>query len=187
MDGDGPCDSGSKKANGGTGGDYQYYASSTSTSGGLHWSSPRPMHDAGCVRPKLLSLGPSAPVLLSGGRLCVENTTDIDVWVSEDGMAKPAAWTKHSVSYIGTICSGRATQAIASTPSGSTIRPFGKHWRWASQPAQPTSLPWYAPLTDLPVAAVHLDRSRRPTVGLPCLPEVQSARPTQEWWLGLQL
>ena len=99
MDGDGPCDSGSKKANGGTGGDYRYYASSISTSGGLHWSAPRPMHGAGCVRPKLLSLGPSAPVLLSGGRLCVENTTDVDVWVSEDGMAKPAAWTKHSVSY----------------------------------------------------------------------------------------
>lgn len=31
MDGDGPCDSGSRKANGGTGGDYRYYASSRST------------------------------------------------------------------------------------------------------------------------------------------------------------
>ena len=41
VDGDGPCDSGSKKANGGTGGDYRYYASSVSTSGGASWRKMR--------------------------------------------------------------------------------------------------------------------------------------------------
>ena len=108
MDGDGPCDSGSKKANGGTGGDYRYYASSISTSGGASWSPPRPIHGAGCARPRLLSLGKAgkaAPLLLSGGRLCTENTTDLSLWVNADGHggygagAGAGAWVKHSLSY----------------------------------------------------------------------------------------
>jgi hypothetical protein len=84
------------------------------------------MPGAGCARPKLLSLGRRAPVLLSGGRLCVENTTDISLWVNADGMAgygggggggggdphalavragedaekvEALAWVKHSLSY----------------------------------------------------------------------------------------
>eukprot|EP01052_Picozoa_sp_SAG31_P036740 SAG31_NODE_4630_length_3085_cov_2.376758_2_plen_203_part_00 len=112
MDGDGPCNSGSRKANGGTGkqkhciallspyrqlqqcgtdlriandwhsagGDYRYYAASFSTTGGLSWSTPEPIPGAGCARPRLLSLGIGKPLLLSGGRLCVENTTDL-VWL----------------------------------------------------------------------------------------------------------
>ena len=105
VDGDGPCDSGSKKANGGTGGDYRYYASSVSTSGGASWSPPRPIHGAGCARPRLLSLGKAAPLLLSGGRLCTENTTDLSLWVNADGHGGygagggAGAWVKHSLSY----------------------------------------------------------------------------------------
>ena len=106
MDGDGPCDSGSHKANGGTGGDYRYYASSISTNGGISWSHPRPIAGAGCARPRLLSLGPGKPLLLSGGRLCVENTTDLSLWVNEDGMggygqsgSNGPAFVKHSLSF----------------------------------------------------------------------------------------
>ena len=67
------------------------------------------MPGAGCVRPKLLSLGKGKPLLLSGGRLCVENTTDLSVWINFDGMAGYGAaattanlsnpWVKHSLSY----------------------------------------------------------------------------------------
>jgi hypothetical protein len=103
MDGDGPCDSGSKKANGGTGGDYRYFASSVSSDNGLTWSLPEPIAGAGCVRPKLLSLGANAPLLMSGGRLCVENTTDISLWVNPSGTVgaqqRGDVWTKHSISY----------------------------------------------------------------------------------------
>ena len=70
MDGDGPCNSNSHKVNGGTGGDYRYYASSISTNHGHSWSSPQPIDGAGCARPRLLSMGVGGPLLMSGGRLC---------------------------------------------------------------------------------------------------------------------
>ena len=101
MDGDGPCDSGSRKANGGTGGDYRYYAASVSSDNGLSWSHPEPIVGAGCARPRLLSLGATKPILMSGGRLCVENTTDLSLWVNPAGVVKPGsggAWSKHSLS-----------------------------------------------------------------------------------------
>ena len=48
---------------------------------------PRPIHGAGCARPRLLRLEPSGPLLMSGGRLCVENTTGIFLWVNSNAMA----------------------------------------------------------------------------------------------------
>ena len=78
------------------------------TSGGASWSPPRPIHGAGCARPRLLSLGKAgkaAPLLLSGGRLCTENTTDLSLWVNADGHGGygagggGGAWVKHSLSY----------------------------------------------------------------------------------------
>lgn len=68
------------------------------------------MPGAGCVRLKLLSLGKGKPLLLSGRWLCVENTTDLSVWVNADGMpgygtAANASgmlsdlWVKQSLSY----------------------------------------------------------------------------------------
>ena len=62
-----------------------------------------PIPGAGCARPRLLKLA-GGPLILSGGRLCVEDTDDISIWVNEDGMAGavkggPGIWTKHSVSY----------------------------------------------------------------------------------------
>ena len=100
MDGDGPCDSGSRKANGGTGGDYRYYAASVS-SDGLSWSHPEPIAGAGCARPRLLALGVNKPMLMSGGRLCVENTTDLSLWVNPAGVVARGSggvWSKHSLS-----------------------------------------------------------------------------------------
>eukprot|EP01043_Picozoa_sp_COSAG02_P063037 COSAG02_NODE_8836_length_2426_cov_2.305544_2_plen_435_part_00 len=101
MDGDGPCGSGSRKANGGTGGDYRYYTASTSSDNGVSWSRPKPIAGAGCARPRLLSLGTAKPVLMSGGRLCVENTTDLSLWVNPIGLVKSGSggvWSKHSLS-----------------------------------------------------------------------------------------
>ena len=62
-----------------------------------------PIPGAGCVWPRLLKLK-SGPLVLSGGRLCVEKTDDISIWVNADGMAGassggPGVWTKYSVSY----------------------------------------------------------------------------------------
>jgi hypothetical protein len=62
-----------------------------------------PIPGAGCARPRLLKLT-GGPLILSGGRLCVESTDDISIWVNADGMAGaatggPGLWTKYSVSY----------------------------------------------------------------------------------------
>ena len=69
---------------------------------GRTWSTPRAVHGAGCVRPHLLSFGPPVPppagggprpsgggggLVLSGGRLCVENRTGLYLWHNQDGMA----------------------------------------------------------------------------------------------------
>ena len=76
MDGDANCDTGL----------YRYFFSALSSDGGLTWSKPIQMQGLGCVRPKLLLLN-DGPLLLTGGRLCVENTKDIRLWVSVDGNA----------------------------------------------------------------------------------------------------
>ena len=36
---------------------YRYYYQAYSSDGGQSWSTPRPIHGAGCVRPHLLSFG----------------------------------------------------------------------------------------------------------------------------------
>jgi hypothetical protein len=42
---------------------------------------PTPISGTGCARPRLLKLaGPMGPLLLSGGRLCVEGTKDLSLW-----------------------------------------------------------------------------------------------------------
>jgi hypothetical protein len=55
---------------------------------GKTWSKAATLHGMGCVKPRLLPLGAwdgfrpanrKGPLILSGGRLCVENVTDIFV------------------------------------------------------------------------------------------------------------
>ena len=57
----------------------------------------------GCTRPRLKKLA-GGPLLLTGGRLCVENKTGIFLWVNVDGMGgfgsdKPGMeeWQRHSI------------------------------------------------------------------------------------------
>jgi len=70
MDGDANCDTQL----------YRYFYSARSSDGGRSWSKPAPMQGLGCVRPKLLLLDDGA-LLLAGGRMCVEQTKDILLWV----------------------------------------------------------------------------------------------------------
>jgi hypothetical protein len=86
MDGDANCDTGL----------YRYFYSARSSDGGRSWSKPSPMQGLGCVRPKLLLLD-NGPLLLAGGRLCVENTKDVLLWISFDGWAHN--WTAFSLTY----------------------------------------------------------------------------------------
>ena len=53
---------------------------------GVSWSLPQPIEGTGCARPRLKKLD-SGALLLTGGRLCVENQTGIFLWVNRDGMA----------------------------------------------------------------------------------------------------
>ena len=80
---------------------YQAYSSD----GGQSWSTPRPIHGAGCVRPHLLSFGSAGGLVLSGGRICVENRTGLYIWHNRDGMAdrdhtgNGSEWMRYSISY----------------------------------------------------------------------------------------
>ena len=72
---------------------------------GKDWTKAVPIKGAGCARPRLLKLA-AGPLLLSGGRLCVEDTDDISMWLNSDGLAGttpggelPGEWAKTSVSY----------------------------------------------------------------------------------------
>ena len=65
------------------------------------------MNGTGCARPRLLKLsGGATPLLLSGGRLCVENTKDLSLWVNADGLAglhggeSRAQWRRFSLSCL---------------------------------------------------------------------------------------
>jgi hypothetical protein len=81
-------------------GRYHEYLHTTSTSAGASWSAPTLMPEAGSVRPRLLSLT-GGGVLLSGGRQCWINKTDVLLWAHAGrgiGTAAPAAWQKHSLS-----------------------------------------------------------------------------------------
>jgi hypothetical protein len=83
---------------------YRNYAASFSTNDGRSWTRPRPIEGTGCARPRLMRLS-GGPLLLSGGRLCVENMTGIFLWVNEDGMGgfdEPASngtktFVRHSI------------------------------------------------------------------------------------------
>lgn len=86
MDGDANCDTQL----------YRYFYSARSSDGGRSWSKPAPMQGLGCVRPKLLLLDDGA-LLLAGGRMCVEQTKDILLWVSADGSADE--WASFSLTY----------------------------------------------------------------------------------------
>lgn len=83
---------------------YVNYYQAYSSDGGLTWTTPRPMEGTGCARPKLLRLS-DGPLLLSGGRLCVENTTGIFLWVNDDGLAGlhggdgRGQWARYSLPY----------------------------------------------------------------------------------------
>jgi hypothetical protein len=60
------------------------------TANAASWSKPRVIDGASCVRPRLKRL-PSGPLLLSGGRMCVEqNLTGLEngpfIWLNGDGM-----------------------------------------------------------------------------------------------------
>ena len=114
---------------------YRNYAASFSKDNGVTWSAaPIPMEGTGCARPKLKRLpgsgssigragagrdvaggvdGGAGPMLLTGGRLCVENKTGIYLWVNSDGMGgynptehggnvsiaslPSATWERHSI------------------------------------------------------------------------------------------
>ena len=79
------------------------YHSVTSTDDGTSWSRPREMNDTtgrgmGVARPRMLMLGNGkGPLLLSGGRLYTEQTCDILLWVSWDGMGEN--WETYSLTY----------------------------------------------------------------------------------------
>jgi len=70
-----------------------------SHTGGRTWSPAVPVRGAGCARPRSLSL-PSGPLLLSGGRLCVEGTKDVSLWVNWAGTpSADAVFEKFSLSF----------------------------------------------------------------------------------------
>lgn len=69
MDGDSSCSTNS----------YKLYAAIYSHDDGATWSRAVPIPGAGCARPRLLKLE-GGPLILSGGRLCVEETDDISIW-----------------------------------------------------------------------------------------------------------
>eukprot|EP01052_Picozoa_sp_SAG31_P000843 SAG31_NODE_26_length_32985_cov_39.054096_8_plen_923_part_00 len=75
---------------------YQYYHQAFSTDNGKSFSKPVPVMGAGCVRPRLLFLMPKGPLLMSGGRNCVDETVDISLWINNDGMGRE--WQEVSVS-----------------------------------------------------------------------------------------
>lgn len=86
-------------ANPNPGGRYWYYYQTWSTSGGRSWSSAVPVRGAGCARPRSLALQ-AGPLLLSGGRLCVEGTKDVSLWVNWQGtVSANAVYEKFSVSF----------------------------------------------------------------------------------------
>lgn len=93
MDGDDVCSTDS----------YQYYHASFSSDNGRSWSRPNPINGTGCARPRLRRLT-AGPLLMTGGRLCVENTTGLFLWLNQDGAYNASAnprdsWSRHSISY----------------------------------------------------------------------------------------
>jgi hypothetical protein len=85
---------------------YRNYHASFSSDHGVSWSRPKAMLGTGCARPRLKRLDGGA-LLLTGGRLCVENMTGVFLWLNSDGMGglnAPAGaaigadvWQRHSI------------------------------------------------------------------------------------------
>ena len=94
MDGDDTCSTGA----------YEYYHVAYSTDFGKSFTRPAPLKGAGCARPRIKRFS-SGPLLMTGGRMCVENVTGLFAWLNLDGMgglgsSSPGdAWTRHSISY----------------------------------------------------------------------------------------
>ena len=59
------------------------YHASFSTDNAASWTKPKPIDGAGCVLPRLHNL-PSGPLILTGGRLCVEGITGLFLWINAD-------------------------------------------------------------------------------------------------------
>jgi hypothetical protein len=78
--------------------DYYEYMQVASTDSGHSWTAPVPVKGAGCVRPRLMTVGNAT--LLSGGRLCVENVTDTFVWVSRGEGTGSDPWRRYSLSAV---------------------------------------------------------------------------------------
>ena len=97
TDGDGPCHPPSG-AGTGEGGVYRPYFQTYSSDDGATWDKMTPIEGTGCARPRLLSLGPGKPMLISGGRMCTENMTGLFVWLNPTGMPNQK-WTRYSISY----------------------------------------------------------------------------------------
>eukprot|EP01052_Picozoa_sp_SAG31_P011730 SAG31_NODE_671_length_12940_cov_4.703606_2_plen_1249_part_00 len=70
---------------------YANYHQSYTRDGGTTWTRLRSIPRLGCVRPRLLMLSPTGPLLLSGGRACNQPATVGDrgvlLWMNLDGMA----------------------------------------------------------------------------------------------------
>ena len=87
MDGDGACGTPSSTT-------YKYYHASFSTDNAASWTKPKPIDGAGCVLPRLHSL-PSGPLILTGGRLCVEGITGVFLWINADVRAIQSICSEH--------------------------------------------------------------------------------------------
>jgi hypothetical protein len=92
-------------------GAYRYYHQVFSSDAGHTWSHAKPVNGTGCVKPRMMMLGEPAvpgPLLLTGGRMCVENVTDLFLWLNADGLGGSASsrlppndmWRRHSLSYV---------------------------------------------------------------------------------------
>ena len=92
TDADGHCD---KPAPPGS--HYHEYIHTLSTDKGRTWRKPTLITGAGCVRPKLLTLSGGA-VLLSGGRECYANRTDVSLWAATGESVVANDWRRFSLS-----------------------------------------------------------------------------------------
>lgn len=93
------------------------------------------MEGTGCARPRLKRLpgdegSSSGPLLLTGGRLCVENKTGIFLWVNNDGMA---GYLSSAGSGLG---SGSGAAAAASKIAGGMSMVPASTWERHSITAQ---------------------------------------------------
>jgi len=76
---------------------YFDYHTSRSSDSGLTWTFPEAIPGAGSCSPNLISLGGS--LILGGGRMCGNSTTDIFLWLDKEGMGNPGSFVPYSLSY----------------------------------------------------------------------------------------